>query len=228
MARPADPLLRATARFVAVAFALTGVAVLWQDAIVNGVLPLFRLWLDLIDDSYRTIDLAVVEAHGESVVRRLATPGFLQVVGGTMVYPDGALQFSNQASAGMVLQAPILAMALLAGWPWKSRRELAFRLAAAMPFLMLVLVLDVPTMLYGFAWLDTLTAFHVDGFSFLVSWADVMNAGGRFVLALLAVFFPVWLGAHSSSVPVRRVRPPAPGAADPAGAAAWSDSAQRP
>lgn len=192
---PADRWLRALLRFLVVAVLATGLSLACQDRIVDGLLPLFRAWLDLVDDTYRTIDLSLVNTHGESMLRRLVTPAHLQLVGGAMVYPDPARQFLEQAATGIVLQPLILAIALLVAWPWSSVRELFFRYFVAPLPMTCVMLLDVPMMLYGFAWFDQLKAVNSDRFSLLVCWADAMNAGGRFGLALIAVRLCVCMGA---------------------------------
>jgi hypothetical protein len=207
-----DPRMRALVRFLAVAFVLTCVATVYQDSIVNALLPLFHAWLGIVDDTYRTIDLSVARVHGESMIRRLATPGSLQIVGGAMVYPDSSLQFAEEAATGMVLQPMILALALLAGWPWVSLRELTIRFAVAVVPVALVMLLDVPMMLYGLAWFDELKAMRSEHYSILVYWADAMNAGGRFALAVVAVFVSVALGAAISSWLACRTRQTGPAA----------------
>ena len=206
MLPPLDRWCGALFRFVTVAIVMMCFALAYQDEIVNGLLPLFRAWFDLVDDTYRTLDLSVISSNGESMVRRLATPGSLQIVAGMMVYPDSTMQFSEQATTGMVLQPQILAIALLFGWPWRNLRDLTVRLVLAVAPLTLAMLLDVPTMLYGFAWFDELKAMNSNQSSFLVSWSDAMNAGGRFALAQIAVFVSVWIGEAISSRLARRGR----------------------
>jgi len=184
MARALDAPGRAMLRFLLIGIGLTILAGALQNEIVARLLPLFRAWLDLVDTTFRTLDLSIVSDHSESMVRRLSTPAFVHAVGNTFLYPGPVL--FNQAAAGIVLQPAILAIALLAVWPLHSRKDLCLRLLLGAVFLPLLLVLDVPMMLCGFAWYTELKEFDPSHFSLLVSWADAMNAGGRFALAIVA------------------------------------------
>jgi hypothetical protein len=195
---PHDPRLCGLLRFVSAAVVMTCVASVYQDRIVNSLLPLFRTWLDFIDDTYRTVDLSVVTARGESVVRRLVTAGHIHIVAGAMVYPDSSRLLSSEAATGIVLQPLILAIALLIAWPWQRARELALRFAAAALLMPAVMLLDVPMMLYGFAWFDEIKELDPNRFSLVVTWADAMNAGGRFALTVAAVVLSVAAGSAIS------------------------------
>ncbi len=197
-------LSRALLRFVAAALVTTSAALAFQDRIVSSLLPLFRAWLVVIDDTYLTMDLSVVKNHGESMLRRLSTPARTHALGKIVVRPDARTQLSNEAAAGIVLQPVILAIALLFAWPWSGARELALRFAIAAVPMLAVMLLDVPTMLYGFAWFEEIKSFEPERFSLLVSWADAMNAGGRFALTAVAVAMSVgFASALSRPRPLR-------------------------
>lgn len=189
-----DPLSRALLRFVSAAFVLTLIALVYQDHLVRAILPLFDVWLDRIDGTFRTINLSVVTEHGESVIQRLSRPAFAHVVGNSVVFPSQVVEFSNHAAAGIVLQPAILAFSLIIAWPWKKTLELAVRLTMGFLLVPLVLVLDVPMMLYGFAWYEEVKVLDPDRFSLLISWADAMNAGGRYALTVVAVIICVSVG----------------------------------
>lgn len=173
-------------RFLAAGLVLTLLAGAWEARIVGNVLPLFRVWLDLVDHTYRTVDLSVVATPSGMIVRRLATPIGIHVVGERVVYHDPRTVMSNEAAAGIVLQPAILMLSLLLSWPGGSLSERVLRLALAAALLPVLLLLDVPMMLYGFAWFEEIKVVDPERGSLLVSWADAMNAGGRFVLAIVA------------------------------------------
>lgn len=206
---------RTILRFVAAGLGLTCLAVAGQDWIVGHLLPLFRLWLDAVDDSYRTLDLSLVPAQAETVLRRVATPAGIHVLGQHVVYPQAHPVQANEAAAGIVLQPSILLLSMLLAWPWRTARELGLRLLFGAVLLPPLLVLDVPMMLYGFAWLEELQAFDPQRFSLLASWADAMNAGGRFVLAIVAAVaataIALRLGAPQAAAARSQVPAPLPG-----------------
>jgi hypothetical protein len=208
MAEPAgDARLRAAVfRFLVAAGLLAGAATAFQGALVAAVLPLFRAWLDGLDDTFRTVDLSLVAYNGELFVVRVATTAHAHVVGSAVVYPDPHRLVPMPVAAGIVLQPPVLAVALLVGLPWGRWRELAWRLALGLPLIALVVLLDVPLMLYGFTWNEEVSVLEPQRFSPLIFWADAMNAGGRFALAIAAV-------AVSAAAAARLSAPVPPGAA---------------
>ena len=193
MARAPDPGPGALARLAAAALLATALATACQDAIVNALIPLFRAWLVMIDDRYLTVDLALIADHGEVMLRRIATPSSIHGTGHLQIAPVS--EISTQAAAGIALQPLILGVSLLFAWPWRGSAELACRLFAGAILLGVLVLLDVPLMLYGFAVLEESRILDTERFSPLVSWADAMNAGGRFALALVAVAASIRAGA---------------------------------
>jgi hypothetical protein len=182
-----DAAQRALLRFLAATAAAGVVAVVSQQQLVAAALPVFRAWLGCIDDTYRTLDLSVVDVDGELVVQRVATPAHPHAMGGQVVYADSRTRLTSQAAAGLVLQPLVLAVGLLVVWPWRSAAELALRFAVTTPLMLMVVLLDVPMMLYGVMWYQEISLLDPNRFSPLAYWADLMNAGARLVLTVVAV-----------------------------------------
>jgi hypothetical protein len=205
---PSDAVPRAAVRFLAGAALLGALAVGFQQRLIDAALPLFGAWLNVVDSTYRTIDLSVVTLGGQTMVQRVATLAHPHAVGKRVAYGDASTRIESRAASGIVLQPPVFASALLLAWPWRSALELALRFAIASPLLLLVMLLDVPMILYGVAWSDEVSALDPGGFSLLATWADLMNAGGRFVLTAVAVALAVRVaaaltpGPYSGTVPV--------------------------
>jgi hypothetical protein len=193
-----DPpgLRRALARFAVAAVALAAIATIEQDTILARVLPVFGAWIDAIDDTFRTVDLALVTDNGGTAIRRVATPARTHAVGERVMYADPRTRLTSQAAAGIVFLPMVLAGALLLGWPWKRGGELALRVALALPLLVLVVMLDVPTLLYGMIWYQEVSVLDPERFSPLVYWPDFMNAGGRFALTVAAVAVAIGLAGR--------------------------------
>lgn len=186
MALARDAALRALVRFLAATAAAGTVAVVSQQQLVAAALPVFRAWLGYIDDTYRTLDLSVVNIDGELVAQRVATPAHAHVMGDAIVYPNPATRLISRIAAGVVLEPLVLALGLLVAWPWRSAAELALRFVVATPLTLTVVLLDAPTVLYGFTWHQEMSLLDPHHFSPLASWAIMMNAGGRFVLTVVA------------------------------------------
>jgi hypothetical protein len=193
--------LRALMRFVAACVVLGTVAVAFQERLVGAAMPLFRAWLGSIDDTYRTVDLSVLDVKGELVVQRIATPAHPHAMGERVVYTDPGTRLTSQAAAGLVLQPLVLTLGLLIAWPWRSVVELAVRFAVAAPLTLMVVLLDVPVMLYGFTWYQEISLLAPDRFSPLAYWGDIMNAGGRFALAVVAATLAIFVALSSPRNP---------------------------
>jgi hypothetical protein len=207
MLKEPDQALRGLGRFLIAAFLCGAIALGFEQALAGAALPLFKAWIALIDGSLRTVDLSVVDVDGESTIRRLTTPLRVLVVGTTVLDVDERTVISTSALTGILLQPVVLGIALLLAWPWKSLAELAVRFLLGLPLLLMVVLLDLPLILCGYAWLALIDAYEPGRFSLLVDWADFMNAGGRFALVVLAVANAVALARHVAG-PRRRACAP--------------------
>jgi len=182
-----DEALRGLLRFVAAALAAGALALALEGRVVASTLPLLQSWIDAIDGSFRTADLSLISDKGEAVIRRLATPAQVLVLGGKVFAVDARTEIATSALAGLMLQPLVVGCALLLAWPWRRGGELLLRYAFGLPLLLLVVLFDVPLMLCGYAWSALVDAYEPGRFSPLIDWADFMNAGGRFALAVAAV-----------------------------------------
>jgi hypothetical protein len=186
-----DPLNRALGRLLLAGLIAGGLAVACETILIGQAIPVILAWLGAIDDTFRTLDLRATTMNGELMIVRVATPALTQVLGTHVITPNPANLMATSVSAGTVLQPLVLAAALLVAWPWQRPGELAVRVAVAAPLVVLMLLLDVPMMLYGLLWYQEVSAFEPERFSLLVIWADFMNAGGRFALTVAAVAIAV-------------------------------------
>lgn len=187
---------RVVLRLILGAVVVGGFGLYFEETLVRQALPVFHAWIAIIDDAYRTVSLTLEPRTGEWMIVRLATPAVVHVLGGHVITADSNTLLVESASAGIVLQPLVLAGALLCAWPARTAAEHVLRLLLALPIIALVVMLDVPIMLYGFMWNQEVMALEPDRFSLVVTWADFMNAGGRFALTVAGVAGAVFL-AHS-------------------------------
>jgi len=183
--RAPDPFLAGLARFAVTAVLLGTLAVVFEESLVALALPVFEAFLTLIDTTFRTVELSIVHSAGELFVQRLATPSHSHVLGGKVILADPSSQVSTRIAAGIVLQPLVITAALLTAWPWVRTVELVLRLAIGVPMLLILLLVDVPLTLYGFAWYKEVDLLDPERVSALITWADFMNVGGRFAMSLL-------------------------------------------
>ncbi len=166
--------------------ALLALSIAFAEHYGRLALPLYQAQLDRLAPEYRTLSLSVDDRPGEVVFAwtlqtRLAIP-----MGGQVVPPG--VQISSSTLLAHALQHPILVFSVVLAWPglgWKTRLG---ALALALPWLVVVELLDVPLVLYGAIQdllLANLAPAELDS-SLAVQWMHAMNTGGRLALALAA------------------------------------------
>lgn len=210
---PAAAMTGVVVRLLLGALVFGAIAVAWEAPIIAHLMPAVRGWIDLVDDTFRTVDLRAAPVDGELLILRVATPAVIHVLGNHVVAVDPRTVMSTSVSAGILLQPLVLAGALLMAWPWQGWREPALRILLAAPLLALVVLLDVPTMLYAMLWYQEVAALEPERFSPLVDWSDFMNAGGRFALTVVAVTLAIGIARRLAARAIRRAPSvPAPAA----------------
>ncbi len=210
---PAATMTGVVVRLLVGALVFGAIAVAWQAPIIAHLMPAVRGWIDLVDDTFRTVDLRAAPVNGELLIVRLATPAVIHVLGNHVVAVDPRTVMSTAMSAGILLQPLVLAGALLMAWPWQGWREPVLRIILAAPLMAVVVLLDVPTMLYAMLWNQEVAALEPERFSPLIDWSDFMNAGGRFALTVVAVALAVGLARQLAARASRRApAAPAPAA----------------
>lgn len=209
MALPPEPVLRAIARLVVAVLVIGGPVTFFEPELAARSLAPLGAYLDWIDGTFRTVDLGVVSANGEAVIRRVSTPAYAHELGGHVVFADTHTRLTAAAGAGMIFQPAIFILALIFAWPWRDLRVLGMRAAVALPLVLGVVLLDVPMMLYGFTWYQEVSRLDPDRWSPLILWADFMNAGGRFALGIAAAAVAVAIADRLW--PFSRLSPGSPG-----------------
>jgi len=195
---PLEAIRRIALRFTLLALVLGGLAVAAQDGLSALLLPALGTWLGWVDHTYLTVDLSLVSVNGETMIRRIVTPAVTHVLGHTVVYAHTGSRVSTGVSAGLLYQPLVLGYALALAWPASRLGFLARRLLVLTALLCLVLLLDVPLLLYGTLWSQEVTALEPNRISPLSYWVDFMNAGGRFALSAAAVVISVRLGTSKT------------------------------
>lgn len=190
MNKPA--LLRFAALFLAAYLALLGLSLQFGPHYVEFLLPLYRWEIAALTPNYHIASLALADNRGETVVAVTLDLVRYIVVAGHAIAPGGNI--SSSTLAGHALQHPLLMLSLLAAWPAPSISRRIALLAIALPFLLLVEMLDVPLVLLGS--IDDLILANVapGTTSFLVVWMHFMNGGGRLALSIAAALAAVGVG----------------------------------
>jgi hypothetical protein len=190
-----DPSIRGILRLGAAVLVVGGIVTVLEGTLTAHLVALLDTYTSWIDGTFRSIYFGIVTENGEAVIRRIATPAVAHVVGGHVVFTDARTRLTSSAAEGVIFQPAIFAVALVYAWPWREFRELGLRVLIALPLVLLVVLLDVPLILYGSMWYQEVSLLDPDRFSPLIIWSDFMNAGGRFALTVAAAAIAV-AGAH--------------------------------
>ncbi|MDA8259294.1 MAG: hypothetical protein M0Z99_27260 [Betaproteobacteria bacterium] len=199
MNKPAQ--FKFAALFLAAYLALLGLSLQFGRYYVELLLPLYRWEIGGLSPGYHINSLALADNRGEAVVA--LTLGLVRdiVVAGHLLPSGGSI--SSSTLAGHALQHPLLMLSLLAAWPAAGISRRIALLAIAVPFLLLVEMLDVPLVLLG-SIEDLILANVAPGTTaFLVVWMDFLNGGGRLALSIAAALAAVGFGRMLAALPGR-------------------------
>lgn len=105
------------------------------------------------------------------------------ILGGRAIVPEPGTMAVVGTTAGTVLQPLWAAAVPLLAWPGRWN-ELVLRWLIAAPLLVLVLCIDTPASLAGFAWRGLVREHAPAEFSPLLWWDVFLNGGGRLMLGL--------------------------------------------
>lgn len=177
-------LLKFTAIFLVAYLGLLALSMQYGQRYTELMLPLYRWEIGWFTPDYRILSLGLQDNRGEAVVAlNLHLMRYL-VVEGHPISPGGTI--SSSTLAGHTLQHALLMFSLLAAWPVRGLSQRGLLLVSAVPFLLLIEMLDTPLMLLGS--MDDLILANVapDSSSFLIYWMHFLDGGGRLALSIAA------------------------------------------
>ena len=172
---------RSAALFVIAYLALLALSLPFGAGYAGSLLPVYGWEIAHLTQDYQIQGLVLGESRGEDVVAiSLLTRYF--VAGSQVVHPG--ISISCSTLQGHALQHPLLMLSLAVAWPASGLSQRILRLFCALPFLLLVEMLDIPLVLLGSVQ-DLIMANIAPGTgSFVVDWMNFMNGGGRLAFSL--------------------------------------------
>ena len=173
--------LKPAALFLLAYLLLLALSLRFGSDYVGFLLPLYRWEITHLTQDFTIQSLLLGENRGEQVVAlSLLTRYF--VAGNQVIPPDVSVSCSTLL--GHALQHPLLMLSLVIAWPASTLKQRLGYVACALPFLLLVELLDTPLVLLGSAQ-DVIIANVAPGTgSLTVDWMNFMNGGGRLALSL--------------------------------------------
>ncbi|MBI3479741.1 MAG: hypothetical protein HY016_05215 [Nitrosomonadales bacterium] len=184
-------LLESAGLFMLAYLALLALALPFGNAYAEFLLPLYRWELGHLAQDYHIQSVMLGESHGEGVVM-LSLLTRYSVIGTHVIPPD--ISISCSTLIGHALQHPLLTLSLAVAWPATTSMQKIVQLCCALPFLLLLELLDIPLILLGSAQDLLIANFAPASDSFMVGWMNFLNGGGRPALSIFAAMMAVICG----------------------------------
>lgn len=177
-------LLRSGLVFTATAAVLTGVIYHYAAALLDVLLPLYRMELQGLMPAFHIDNLNWRIDRGETVVALTATLTNMTVVLDRVIPAGVSISATTLAAHAWV--HPVLILSLVASWPTIELKHRPGAFLLALPFTLLGLLLDVPLMLWGAV--EDLLYWQVDHARLAESLGSrvqhFLDGGGRYALAI--------------------------------------------
>lgn len=190
---PFGPLPAPTELLVRLALAgvlMLGVAHWLATPILRATVAAVRVAFEGIDDHFVVLDLRVVNDDGQDAIRIRADLARPTYVNGYRLAPMGTPPgqrgwYEVRITSGGALQGPVVAFILLLAWPARSVGHMMKRLLVAAPFIAVLAALDITASLLANLWMPLVREWNPAGFWPSITWAKLLDGGGRFALAFV-------------------------------------------
>jgi hypothetical protein len=181
-------LLKSAGLFFAIYLVLLTLSLYFGSEYARFMLPLYRWELSHLTQDYDIRSLIIGDKHGEGMVI-LALITKYSIIG-KQVIPPG-ISISSSTLIGHAIQHPLLLLSLAIAWPVPTLTRRIVQLCCALPFLLLVELLDIALILLGSAQDLLMANFPSENSSLMVGWMNFLNGGGRPALSLFAAMMAV-------------------------------------
>ncbi len=165
---------------------------LWQAPRYGALwVPLYQREIGLLAPELDISEVKISAPQGERVVTLTVETRPGSVFGG--YFFERAVPMTSSTLLGHVLVHPIVMLLIVLAWPTPSIKHKFFYALAALPFLVVVELLDVPLVLLGSLQDLVLSNAAPDALRFapLVNWMNLLNGGGRIALSVAAALLAI-------------------------------------
>jgi hypothetical protein len=158
----------------------------YGDFLLELLLPIYRWEINFIDAGYQILSFRINDSEPEHIFFlqvNLAKPMF---VGGRFIFPHPQGLAHASSIVDHVWLMTVLFFATIFSWPASRMRLLVLRVLLGLPFLIGVLLLDIPFTLLAALKGLIIQQLELDTFSPLILWGSFLEGGGRIALSLVA------------------------------------------
>jgi len=178
--------IRVAIRFLLISVFIAMVLHWYGDSLLELLLPIYRWEINFIDAGYQVRSFSINNSEPEHVFFlqvNLAKPMF---VGGRFIFPNPQGLAQASSIVDHVWLMAVLFFAIIFSWPASRMRLLVLRVLVGLPFLIGILLLDIPFTLLAALKGLIIQQLELDTFSPLILWGSFLEGGGRLALSLVA------------------------------------------
>jgi hypothetical protein len=132
------------------------------------------------------LSLSIDNLRQEHVIALQVTLKKTMFIGGRFIFPNPQGVASATSIVGHVWQMVVIFLSVIFAWPTRKISLCALRIIIGLPFLAVILLLDIPFMLLAALEGLILQQLQIQTFSPLILWGDFLGGGGRLALGLVA------------------------------------------
>lgn len=181
-----------SALVLSLAYAVIVAVLLWHAPRYGELwVPLYRWEIVILVPQLDVTELKVAAPQGERVVL-LDVEARAGAVFGDYFF-ERAIPMTSSTLLGHVLLHPIVMLLIVLAWPTAGLQRKGLYVLAAIPFLVIVELLDVPLILLGSLQDLVLSNTASDALRFapLLIWMNLLNGGGRIALSVAAALLAI-------------------------------------
>jgi hypothetical protein len=154
--------------------------------IINAIIPLYEWMIHQIDYRFDKTVLYIVNFQDESYLQLDVVVSQPFWLGLQKIAPTTPFFNSTGMSVANVLQPIVLICIIILAWPVKRLIVFIYRIACAIPVIMLLMLLDMPFQLVNSTWqgLEQSLKLNMATTKWFSYWSDFLNGGGLMALSI--------------------------------------------
>jgi hypothetical protein len=158
-------------------------------AIVRPMIPVLQGVVEMATDDFRILDMELGADRGVPALQVRADLARPLVVSGGVLMPinsgSDAGWMEVQLALGGILQHPLMLCIVVLAWPAAGWKEYLVRACLALPLVLLLLLVTLPSTILAELWFPFHDDYAPDTFWPLLAWSRFLMGGGGLVLGLL-------------------------------------------
>lgn len=176
----------------------------YGEPLLKLLLPIYQWEISLIDDVYQILSLSIVNLAQEHVIALQVSLKKTMFIGGHFIFPNPQGVANATSIVGHVWQMIVIFLSVILTWPMEKIIFCALRFVIGLPFLMIILLLDIPFTLLAALEGLILQQLQIQTISPLFLWGSFLEGGGRLILGLVAGILSVLIADNIYRIRIKK------------------------